>query len=86
MPTLEMRRSAGAAGRKEAAEQARAARLRLAQAERLLSDSDDAVADIMYSVGFGGLSSCYRFFKSQAGFFPAALQKGEPENDPIRFL
>ena len=51
------------------------ARLRLEAATWLLADTDDAIIDIAYSVGFGGLSSFYRFFKGQSGLSPAAYRK-----------
>ena len=50
-------------------------KLRLAEAKRLLSDTDGGIIDIAYSVGFGGLSSFYRFFKNGTGFSPAAYRK-----------
>ena len=50
-------------------------RLRLEEAKRLLSDSDNEIIDIAYSVGFGGLSSFYRFFKNGIGYSPAAYRK-----------
>ncbi len=49
--------------------------LRLLEAKRLLSDTDDGIADVAFSVGFGGLSSFYRFFKSGTGLSPAAYRK-----------
>lgn len=49
--------------------------LRLAEAKQLLSDTNDEIIDIAYSVGFGGLSSFYRFFKSNTGLSPATYRK-----------
>ena len=49
--------------------------LRLAEAKRLLSDTNDEIIDIAYSIGFGGLSSFYRFFKNSTGLSPAAYRK-----------
>lgn len=49
--------------------------LRAEAAKRMLAETDDAIIDIAYSVGFGGLSSFYRFFKSAAGTSPAAYRK-----------
>ncbi len=49
--------------------------LRLAEIKRLLSDTDDEIINIAYSVGFGGLSSFYRFFKNGTGLSPAAYRK-----------
>lgn len=49
--------------------------LRLSEAKQLLSDTDDAIIDIAYSIGFGGLSSFYRFFKNSMGRSPAAYRK-----------
>jgi AraC family transcriptional regulator of adaptative response / methylphosphotriester-DNA alkyltransferase methyltransferase len=49
--------------------------LRLAQAKRLLSETDGEIIDIAYSVGFSGISSFYRFFKNGTGFSPAAYRK-----------
>lgn len=59
--------------------------LRLAEAKRLLSDTNDEITDIAYSLGFGGLSSFYRFFKDKTGLSPAMFRKGE-KNDKIRIL
>ncbi len=49
--------------------------LRLEEAKRLLSDTDTDIIDIAYSVGFGGLSSFYRFFKNSTGLSPAVYRK-----------
>lgn len=49
--------------------------LRLQTAKRLLSATGDPIVDIAYAAGFGGLSSFYRFFKSQTGLSPAAYRK-----------
>lgn len=49
--------------------------LRLMEAKRLLSDTNSDIIDIAYSVGFGGLSSFYRFFKNGTGLSPAAYRK-----------
>lgn len=49
--------------------------LRLAEAKQLLSDTNDQIIDIAYSVGFGGLSSFYRFFKNNTGLSPVAYRK-----------
>jgi len=49
--------------------------LRLEEAKRLLSDTQDEIIDIAYSVGFGGVSSFYRFFKNDAGLSPGAYRK-----------
>lgn len=49
--------------------------LRLVEAKRMLLDTDDEIIDIAYSVGFGGLSSFYRFFKNKTGSTPAAYRK-----------
>ena len=49
--------------------------LRLAEAKRLLSDTNHKIIDVAYSTGFGGLSSFYRFFKNGAGYSPAAYRK-----------
>jgi len=53
--------------------------LRLAEARRLLSDTNDGIMDIAYSIGFGGLSSFYRFFKNGTGLSPAAYRKEHQE-------
>lgn len=50
--------------------------LRLNEARRLLSDTDDEIIDISYSIGFNGLSSFYRFFKNGTGLSPAKYRKG----------
>lgn len=49
--------------------------LRLKEAQRLLSDTDDEIIDISYSIGFDGLSSFYRFFKNGTGLSPAKYRK-----------
>lgn len=49
--------------------------LRLSEAKQLLSDTNDEIIDIAYSVGFGGLSSFYRFFKNNTGLSPVAYRK-----------
>ena len=49
--------------------------LRLDEAKRLLVQSDDRIIDIAYAIGFGGLSSFYRFFKNGTGLSPAAYRK-----------
>jgi AraC family transcriptional regulator of adaptative response / methylphosphotriester-DNA alkyltransferase methyltransferase len=53
-----------------------AGRLRIAEAKRLLSETGDEITDVAYAVGFGGLSSFYRFFKKETGMSPAAYRKG----------
>lgn len=50
-------------------------RLRLEKAKERLSCTDDEIIDIAYSVGFGGISSFYRFFKKETGQSPAAYRK-----------
>ncbi len=52
-----------------------AGNLRLAEVKRLLSDTNNGIIDIAYSVGFGGLSAFYRFFKNSTGLSPAAYRK-----------
>lgn len=49
--------------------------LRLEEAKRLLTATRDDIIDISYSVGFGGISSFYRFFKNGTGLSPAAFRK-----------
>jgi AraC family transcriptional regulator of adaptative response / methylphosphotriester-DNA alkyltransferase methyltransferase len=53
--------------------------LRLSEAKRLLSDTNDEIIDIAYSIGFRGLSSFYRFFKNSTGLSPAAYRKEHRE-------
>ncbi len=48
---------------------------RLEEAIHLLINTDKDIIDIAYSVGFGGLSSFYRFFKSETGMPPLAYRK-----------
>lgn len=50
-------------------------KLRLAEAKRLLSDTNDEIIDIAYTIGFGSLSSFYRFFKNNTGLSPAAYRR-----------
>lgn len=49
--------------------------LRLEEAKRLLSDTNDEIINIAYSLGFSGLSSFYRFFKNGTGLSPAIYRK-----------
>ena len=50
-------------------------KLRLDEIKRLLSETKDDIADIAYEVGFGSISSFYRFFKNQTGKSPNAYRK-----------
>ncbi len=52
-----------------------AATLRLTEAKRLLRDTDEPIVSVADQVGFGGLSSFYRFFRNGAGLSPAAYRK-----------
>ncbi len=49
--------------------------LRVTEAKRLLSDTNDDIIDIGYCVGFGAVSSFYRVFKSVSGLSPAEYRK-----------
>ena len=49
--------------------------LRLEEAENRLVNSDEAIIDIAYSVGFGSLSGFYSFFKESTGVTPARYRK-----------
>lgn len=49
--------------------------LRFEEAKRLLLDTDDEIINIAYQIGFGGVSSFYRFFKNCTGLSPAAYRK-----------
>lgn len=49
--------------------------LKLKEAERLLSETEDKVIDIAEAVGFGGLSTFNRFFKEQTGYTPVTYRK-----------
>ena len=49
--------------------------LKLQEAKRRLSETDEKVIEIAASVGFGGLSTFNRFFKEQAGCSPTAYRK-----------
>lgn len=49
--------------------------LRLKEAKRLLTKTNDEIIDIAYSIGFGSLSAFYRFFKEETGFTPRAYRK-----------
>lgn len=50
-------------------------RLRLQEAKRLLTETNDEIIDIAYSIGFGSLSSFYRFFKIGTGDSPSSYRK-----------
>lgn len=49
--------------------------LRLKEAKRLLTETDDEVIDIAYSVGFSSLSAFYRFFKKETNQAPSKFRK-----------
>lgn len=49
--------------------------LKLKEAKRLLTETDNAVIDIAAAVGFGGLSTFNRFFKEQTGYSPVQYRK-----------
>lgn len=49
--------------------------LRLAEAKRLLKDTDKKVIDIAYSVGFGSLSAFYSFFKKEEKITPSEYRR-----------
>ena len=51
------------------------ANLRLEEVKFLLKTTDDAIIDIAYSVGFGGLSSFYSFFKKRVGISPMVYRR-----------
>ncbi len=48
--------------------------LRYEEAKNLLTQSNNEVIDIAYSVGFGSLSAFYKFFKKRTGLSPAAYR------------
>lgn len=50
-------------------------RLRLAEAKKILIDTDKKVIDIAYSVGFGSLSAFYKFFKKEEKITPSEYRK-----------
>lgn len=49
--------------------------LRLREAMRLLSESDEKIIDIAYSIGFSTLSAFNRFFKNQTGLTPTQYRR-----------
>ncbi len=49
--------------------------LRYGEAQKLLTQSNNEIIDIAYSVGFGSLSAFYKFFKERSGLSPAAYRK-----------
>lgn len=49
--------------------------LRLDEAKKLLSETDEKIIDIGASVGFGSLSTFNRFFKEQTGKSPLEFRK-----------
>lgn len=51
------------------------ANLRLEEVKFLLKTTDDAIIDIAYSVGFGGLSSFYSFFKKRVAISPMVYRR-----------
>lgn len=48
---------------------------KITEAKRLLAESEMKVIDIAYSVGFGGLSSFYTFFKKETGQPPTEYRR-----------
>ncbi len=48
--------------------------LRYEEAQKLLLQSNSEIIDIAYSIGFGSLSTFYKFFKERAGISPAAYR------------
>ncbi len=48
--------------------------LRLAEAKKLLEKSNDEIVTIAFAVGFGSLSTFYKFFKQRTGTSPAAYR------------
>ena len=55
--------------------------LRLEEIKRLLTNTDEKVIDIAYSVGFGSLSAFYNFFKKEVHMTPSAFRKREEKNE-----
>lgn len=55
--------------------------LRLTESKRLLSETNDEVIDIAYSIGFSSLSAFYRFFKGATGKTPARFRKEILKNE-----
>jgi AraC family transcriptional regulator, regulatory protein of adaptative response / methylphosphotriester-DNA alkyltransferase methyltransferase len=51
------------------------AALRLAEAKRRLTDTDEPLTDIAFAVGFDSLSGFYRFFQTYGGASPAAYRR-----------
>ncbi len=51
--------------------------LRLKEAKRLLEESNVEIIDIAFAVGFGSLSTFYRFFTERTNMSPAAYRKGK---------
>ncbi|MFA5527460.1 MAG: Ada metal-binding domain-containing protein [Peptostreptococcales bacterium] len=50
-------------------------KIRLEESKRLLSVTNYEIVDIAYTVGFGSLSTFYRFFKKQVGKSPSVYRK-----------
>ncbi|MDD3229487.1 MAG: Ada metal-binding domain-containing protein [Oscillospiraceae bacterium] len=53
--------------------------LKLKEAKRMLTETEDKVIDIAASVGFGGLSTFNRFFKEQEGCSPVQYRKANKQ-------
>lgn len=49
--------------------------LRLKEAKRLLRETKEEIINIAYAVGFGGISSFYRFFKNGTGVSPGVYRR-----------
>jgi len=54
--------------------------LRLEEAKSLLTNSEEKIIDIAYSIGFASLSAFYSFFKKKVGVTPSDYRKMEGNN------
>ena len=50
-------------------------KLKLEEAKRLLSETDESIIDVANSIGFSSLSGFYRFFKEEVNTTPAKYRK-----------
>lgn len=58
--------------------------LRLREAKRLLTDTQNTVTEIAYATGFSSLATFHRFFKQRVGTTPAMYRKSSDETERNR--